>query len=804
MENNWGSPVILGNGTRNLILGTLEIDIIDECARVKEQLEFGEAEGIQSSVQGVSQAAFQHGIPPSSTVIGIKVEILKNDMVMHEIQTEVKDKQTAIDGTNKAIKKGQQCFVGFVNQNLFKIVFGSVDPRQTIRVTFEYLVSLGPSMELRLPLSFQPKFLSNPGNADQNKAITGRMTFTVKCPEYIDSITDMRTNSMLELSNVSEEAAVRSFSQTEDGELNLHLKFNTKKQSNNSTRVSVFQFSDKVGGNSELSGKFGVVIDHRIEVEPTILENNHLHFMVDFSTAMRPEFKQAIANSISEYAEGLDGGQRISITCFGRTSESWTRPGDQNPKEWLLRMTNKQFGKMDTSCLASKLEETYQSPRDENCPRQVILITNTKPLNYSDVSRVSNDARAADLQHNRTFTIGIDDVSMSLCEDIAQNTGGKAVFCSNTEMFDGYLHRQVLQASSMPSHRLSIFNATVDGQREPSNFSDTGFFTTTQQYTPIFDGRPSVDIGSNLDSGVMHIQTGFIIDDLDSERNVRLHVAIESLETGNSTTTANVSTEINEAQPPNVSLYNYVKYELDKRLRLGVTGSEQSIIDLSKTVGVLCSKTAFCGIRMSRAPEDVDDIQTPAKRARFEIDNEYYADDMHGIHMNSDNLGAFGRDAGTAQQPGRVFPEPAGNMAPEKIPTEDNTRKDLEALKTLRSITQMSGLLKQTSQANQQLTLISNDRINFEDEWPVIKKMFVEVIDKDGKLDSTVQNNYVATLLSYVVFHLFCKSPEHNTYRMNAIRSRDFAMKKLKLKNQQVEELISCMKNHFNLQASAY
>ena len=63
----------------------------------------------------------------------------------------------------------------------------------------------------------------------------------------------------------------------------------------------------------------------------------------------------------------------------------------------------------------------------------------------------------------------------------------------------------------------------------------------------------------------------------------------------------------------------------------------------------------------------------------------------------------------------------------------------------------------------------------------------MEVIDKDGKLDSTVQNNFVATLLSYVVFHLFCKSPEHNTYRMNSIRSRDYAMKKLKLKNQQVE-----------------
>lgn len=609
------------------------------------------------------------------------------------------ERQEANEKTEKAIKKGELCYVGFVKQNLFQIVFGSVEPDQTIRVTFKYFVPLGPSLELRLPFSFLPKLLTNPGTVDQNKPIRGGMSVTVKYPEYISGITDMKTNQPLELD-------VNSSQQ----ELNLHWKFNVKKQfDDQSTRVSVFEFSEIVPQTSHLWGKVGVVIDHRIELQPTQLRNHNLQFMVDFSSAMSDDFKQAIATAISEYVEGLDSSEGISVICFGRSSSSW--PADTTTlRNWFSTMRDQQFGKLDTGSLAQKLGDMYQSPYN-NSPRQIILITNTKPLDYRDVTQVINGARAIDTEHNRTFAIGIDDVSMSLCEDISQQTGGKAEFCCNHLTFAGYLQKQVSRALSKPSFRLSEFNVSVTGidpqmVRDPSDFIDSGF-NTVQLGSHIFGGLPTVDIGSDLEGCVAHIQTGLILeefDHLETKPIVKLDVAIESLETEELLRTAdNFTAEVHEAQPVNVSFYNYVKSTLEKRLQLGGANLERSIIDLSKTTSVLCSKTSFFGIRLSRSrePDQSAAEETNGKRARFgkrlytsvntniifqETDQDYQSTDMHRYHINSDysETGAFGRDAGAHTEnannrSGRVFPEPAGHS--EIPPKKDNIRRDLEALK---------------------------------------------------------------------------------------------------------------------------
>lgn len=62
----------------------------------------------------------------------------------------------------------------------------------------------------------------------------------------------------------------------------------------------------------------------------------------------------------------------------------------------------------------------------------------------------------------------------------------------------------------------------------------------------------------------------------------------------------------------------------------------------------------------------------------------------------------------------------------------------------------------------------------------------MKIIDKENKLDPKEQDNLVATLLSYVVYTIFCRSPEHKTYRMNANRSRDYAKRKLELQDKDI------------------
>lgn len=63
----------------------------------------------------------------------------------------------------------------------------------------------------------------------------------------------------------------------------------------------------------------------------------------------------------------------------------------------------------------------------------------------------------------------------------------------------------------------------------------------------------------------------------------------------------------------------------------------------------------------------------------------------------------------------------------------------------------------------------------------------MEIIDKENKLHPDEQDNLVATLLSYVVYKIYCGSAEHQIYWRNANRSREYAKKKLGLVEKDVE-----------------
>ena len=90
MQNNFLGPAIIGDGRRDFKRGILDIEFDGENALVKEELNFGEAKEVQSQVHGVNMASFQQGLPPSSTVVKLEVEIHRNGMVMHKFNTKVK------------------------------------------------------------------------------------------------------------------------------------------------------------------------------------------------------------------------------------------------------------------------------------------------------------------------------------------------------------------------------------------------------------------------------------------------------------------------------------------------------------------------------------------------------------------------------------------------------------------------------------------------------------------------------------------------------------------------------------------
>ena len=288
-----------------------------------------------------------------------------------------------------------------------------------------------------------------------------------------------------------------------------------------------------------------------------------------------------------------------------------------------------------------------QNP-DNEYKRQVLLITDAGIYDSREITKLikekyenspRNDGslpNVADPQ-NRFFVLGVGaGVSKSLCEDIAKAGGGIAAFCQADASVEEKTARLLAYAVRRPALavRNEGFEVQFDGDLVPINFDEnampTGFPTN------LFNGTVSAKglINSDLSEEVTHFKYGGVFDSVPAN-GIKVRVSTRMNYTLNEDFRSDVfqkEDQVKVVSGRNPLYYAYVKDELN-RLQTWLDGygsteqaanRKQTMIDLSTTTNLLCSLTAFIGVRSRRQPENsVMDQEQEANLGEYniEIDN---------------------------------------------------------------------------------------------------------------------------------------------------------------------------------------
>jgi hypothetical protein len=472
-------------------------------------------------------------------------------------------------------------------------------------------------------------------------------------------------------------AEVNRFILQNKNSLNVELQFFQNQDENHTTDSILCDLIVPV--ESELNGKVAAVIDHKINCNYTQMDECELHFAIDCSDNMngsKPTIQRALLDVVNRL---VSQSLKVKVSCFGRSVTTWNSQSGENFERWLTATMTDNFGPHPE--IAKCLRQIYSDNNAESsCPRQLILLTNAAPMNYDDCIPVAANARATGSYHNRTFTIGVDTtVSQGLCMKIANASGGKALFCSTNADIADHLNSQIASAQLKSNLRLKSFQTTLLNARAngvgAATYANSGLGTRLDNIT-LFNGNGDVETGSVLTDQVTHVRTGFIFDKKPTTGflSVKVDVQLEEIDSGTIVSTSE-ELSIPFTDEPNAVFYSYIHEALNRRIQLRRNDESliQSIIDLSKTLRVLCELTCFCYVRRTgrRRVHDRDGSDAPdARRPRLEyqISFGFGMDDLHGDNDNL-QLNPLDREGGghvfgmgdRRQQP-RVGPRPSGHI----------------------------------------------------------------------------------------------------------------------------------------------
>ena len=347
-----------------------------------------------------------------------------------------KDNQEAADEYRRHVRNGTSCFKSFIKNDMFLFKFGAINSGHTIKVKLDYYVPLtrcaarSDDFVLRLPLSFKPGYSLNPGENIPNSAQSrDGCKLTVELSSNFDRVIDLRAGQLFVRNNDQE------FVLECEVELFINLKFipkfesiwNSNTVSDITTDAIMFQLDQEVlSRTSNLYNKVAIVLDRKVKVKYELMACE-IQFVIDMTISMSKLAKKQICKALVAQLRRLleiENDFIVKIVCLGQTM-NMTKDWGQNRKfdaklleeaeVWLeekMVLNYGRYAELDT--ILRHLYQTERAPLlSVPLPRQVILMTNSAPLNYDEELQTVRNGRSADIFHNRTWAIGVDkNVSM--------------------------------------------------------------------------------------------------------------------------------------------------------------------------------------------------------------------------------------------------------------------------------------------------------------------------------------------------------------------------------------------------------
>ena len=392
------------------------------------------------------------------------------------------------------------------------------------------------------------------------------------------------------------------------------------------------------------------------------------------------------------------------MTKFGSTYQTWSDSNvglfDINTKaralEWINQLDAGMGGTEMQACLKHVLED--EKP-DKEYKRQVLLITDagiydcrgiTKLIKEHYENSPRNDGSVPNTEdpQNRFFVLGVGaGVSKSLCEDIAKAGGGIAAFCQADASVEEKTARLLAYAVRRPA--LAVRNEHFEVQfgdgleTEAEDGSPTGFPTN------LFNGIAMGPTNSDLKEEVTHFKYGRVFDSV-PENGINFTISARMNYTLNGRARSDdlqKEKHVRVESGRNPLYYAYVKDELNRLQtwldEYGQTeqaaSKKKTMIDLSTTTNLLCSLTAFIGVKSRSEQHRSDNSVMEVDRqqaAHLEDDNDMDIDLHIGTIMDQSNLAPAATGGGPVRRQGQRFsrkssqrtPQPSGT-APRRIPS---------------------------------------------------------------------------------------------------------------------------------------
>ena len=209
----------------------------------------------------------------------------------------------------------------------------------------------------------------------------------------------------------------------------VNLKFHPNTESQITTDAVMFKLDqDVLSCHSNLYNKVAIVLDKKVKVEYELMACE-IQFIIDMTTSLSLSARNQIRMAlVAQLGRLLDIGTDfiVKIICLGQTfkmTNDWGRNRKFDDKrleeatEWLEENMVLDYGRYAE--LETILKHVYQTGRaplnSVELPRQVILLTNSAPLNYDEELIAVKNGRSADIFHNRTWTIGVDQNVSMVC-----------------------------------------------------------------------------------------------------------------------------------------------------------------------------------------------------------------------------------------------------------------------------------------------------------------------------------------------------------------------------------------------------
>lgn len=586
------------------------------------------------------EAVYTFPLPESAAVCGF--EVVTADRVL---TGKIEEAERAVEQYEEAVSSGHGAFMMEQDRpDVFTVRVGNLKPRQAATIRLTYVCPLekaDKSIRVAYPTAVAPRYATATATDPLEAVLDG----DALNPPHVLSVPygltmEVEVDLGRELKGVTSPSHAVRVGQTEAGtalvtltagvtEMNRDIVLTVALAKEHQPTV---QSARGTGGESYLSVTFVPELDEDDLADPQPVETA---FVLDCSGSMQGDSIAQATAALELCLRSLSPGDTFNICRFGSTFQlmaSEPLPYTQETLDRAIRYV-RQGADLGGTELYPPLEAILAEKPRAGSVRQVILLTDGQVSNEPAVVELARQHR----RHNRIFSFGIGSAASSfLVKGVARATGGAAEFITGGERIDDKVLRTFARLASP-----MVGDVSIDW--------DGAEVQTLAELPPVFDGDVLAVFGRAPGKLPKHVTLSCTtpagpkrwtlavpppLEDGGVIANMWARRTIQSLEEVNNLRTVRMR-------------------------KAKLTREQETLVNLSKEFGLLCSLTTFIAVE-HRSVAERNDGQPELRRVPVQLAKGWGGVQAAFAPLVAAAPAYLARSLGASMSP----PSPAAAMSP--------------------------------------------------------------------------------------------------------------------------------------------